>query len=108
MIHGGKGYAVLPEPENSSSCEQQIEVISPSGQVCGSATFSIGGGACTTGTIIVGYDGTVVQRGPARPASWCDSARRLAPRERAGGRRRLRTGRRCWERSRGCGRSRHG
>jgi len=64
MIHGGKGYAVLPAPENSTSCEQQIEVISPSGQVCGSATFSIGGGACTTGTIIVGYDGTVVQQGP--------------------------------------------
>ena len=64
MVHGGKGYAVMPAPENSASCEQQIEVISPSGQVCGSATFSIGGGACTTGTIIVGYDGTVVQQGP--------------------------------------------
>jgi len=64
MVHGGKGYAVLPRPEDSASCEQRIEVISPSGQVCGSATFSLGGGACKTGTIIVGYDGTVVQQGP--------------------------------------------
>ena len=64
MVHGGKGYAVLPRPEDSASCEQRIEVISPSGQVCGSATFSLGGGACKTGTIVVGYDGTVVQQGP--------------------------------------------
>jgi hypothetical protein len=64
MIRGGTGYAVLPVPGSSAGCEQQIEVVSPSGQVCGSATFSIGGGACATGTIIVGYDGTVVQQGP--------------------------------------------
>jgi hypothetical protein len=64
MVHGGNGYAVLPVPEKSSACEQSIEVISPSGQACGSSTFSMGGGACTTSSIIVGYDGTVVQQGP--------------------------------------------
>jgi hypothetical protein len=64
MVHGGKGYAVLPAAGNSTACEQQVDVISPSGQACGSATFSIGGGACTTRSIIVGYDGTVVQQGP--------------------------------------------
>jgi hypothetical protein len=64
MVRGGKGYAVLPMAENSPACEQKVEVISPSGQVCGSSTFSIGGGACTTNSIIVGYDGTVVQQGP--------------------------------------------
>ena len=64
MVHGGKGYAVLPMPESSAPCDQQVEVISPSGQVCGSSTFSMGGAACTTSSIIVGYDGTVVQQGP--------------------------------------------
>jgi hypothetical protein len=64
MVRGGKGYAVLPMPENSAACEQEVEVISPSGQVCGSTMFSIGGGACATSSIIVGYDGTVVQQGP--------------------------------------------
>ena len=64
MVHGGKGYAVLPMPESSAACDQQVEVISPSGQFCGSSTFSMGGAACTTSSIIVGYDGTVVQQGP--------------------------------------------
>jgi hypothetical protein len=64
MVHGGRGYAALPRPGSSDSCEQQVELISPSGQVCGSATFSAGGGACNTRSIVVGYDGTVVQQGP--------------------------------------------
>jgi len=64
MVRGGKGYAVLPMSENSAACEQRVEVISPTGQLCGSSLFSIGGGACVTGSIAVGYDGTVVQQGP--------------------------------------------
>jgi hypothetical protein len=73
MVHGGNGYAVLPAPENSAACEQRVDVISPSGLVCGSATFSIGGGPCTTSSIIVGYDGTVVQQGP-RERETCTAA----------------------------------
>jgi hypothetical protein len=65
MVHGGAGYAMLPpERQQSATCDQQIEVVSPSGQSCGTATFSSGGNACTTGRIGVGYDGTVVQQGP--------------------------------------------
>ena len=73
MVHGGTGYAVLPNPENNAACEQKVDVISPSGQFCGSSTFSIGGGACTTSSIIVGWDGTVVQQGP-RDRESCSAA----------------------------------
>lgn len=73
MVHGGTGYAVLPMPESSSTCDQQVEVISPSGQACGASTFSMGGGACTTSSIVVGYDGTVVQQGP-RERETCTAA----------------------------------
>src|SRR5207244_7077698 len=65
MVHGGRGYAVMPfDLQDSASCEQTIEVFSPSGQSCGSATFTVGGGGCRTGGITVGYDGTVVQQLP--------------------------------------------
>jgi len=64
MVRGGGGYAVLPKPGASPTCEEQIEVVSPSGQSCGVASFAMGGGACTTQSIIVGYDGTVVQQAP--------------------------------------------
>ena len=73
MVHGGTGYAVLPMPENSATCDQQVEVVSPSGQSCGTADFAIGGGACATKSIIVGYDGTVVQQAP-RERETCSAA----------------------------------
>src|SRR5439155_1645231 len=57
----------------SPACEQQIEVVSPSGKTCGSSTFSMGGGSCSTSSIIVGYDGTVVQQG-ARERETCTAA----------------------------------
>jgi hypothetical protein len=50
-------------------------VVSPSGQSCGTARFAIGGGACTTSSIVIGYDGTVVQQLPfEREASSCTAA----------------------------------
>jgi hypothetical protein len=65
MVHGGRGYAVLPPPGSSPTCTQVVEVRAPSGASCGSATFAIGtGGACDTKGITVGYDGTVVQQFP--------------------------------------------
>ena len=48
----------------AGNCQQTVDVISPSGQLCGSSSFAIGGGSCTTMSIRVGYDGTVVQQGP--------------------------------------------
>jgi hypothetical protein len=74
MVHGGNGYAVLPTPGSSAACEQVVEVISPSGKVCGSSTFAIGGGSCTTSSIIVGYDGTVVQQLPRERELPCTAA----------------------------------
>ncbi len=73
MVRGGKGYAVLPKPASSAACEQLVEVVSPSGKTCGSSTFSMGGGACSTSNIIVGYDGTVVQQAP-RERETCTAA----------------------------------
>lgn len=65
MARGGTAYAVLPLQGASGNCEQTIEVVAADGTSCGSATFTVGGGACdTTGPIIVGYDGTVVQELP--------------------------------------------
>jgi hypothetical protein len=66
MARGGTAYAVVPLQSASANCEQTIEVVAADGTSCGSATFTVGGGACdTTGPIIVGYDGTVVQQLPA-------------------------------------------
>ena len=64
VVHGGAGYAVLPNPANGD-CAQTIDVVSPSGKTCGSRTFRAAAGSCQTGTIRVGYDGTVVQGLPA-------------------------------------------
>jgi hypothetical protein len=64
MVHAGNGYAVLPMPGTSAVCEQQVEVIGAGGKTCGSSTFNISGGSCTTNSIVVGYDGTVVQQAP--------------------------------------------
>ncbi|HXN56056.1 MAG TPA: hypothetical protein VN874_07290 [Myxococcales bacterium] len=63
MVHDGKGYAMLPMPGTTGACEQRVEVIGAGGTKCGSSTFDMGG-SCTTNSIIVGYDGTVVQQGP--------------------------------------------
>jgi hypothetical protein len=73
MVGGGKGYAALPAPASSAACDQVVEVISPSGKSCGSSTFAIGGGSCMTNSIIVGYDGTVVQQLP-REREACTAA----------------------------------
>jgi hypothetical protein len=63
MVHGGTGYAVLPAA--SATCAQGVEVISPTGASCGTTRFTAAGSGCTVQTaIVVGYDGTVIQRAP--------------------------------------------
>jgi List-Bact-rpt repeat protein len=64
VVHGGTGYAVLPNAA-TGDCAQTIDIVSPSGKTCGSQTFRAADGACTTAAIRVGYDGTVVQQVPA-------------------------------------------
>ncbi|HYS11441.1 MAG TPA: hypothetical protein VEP66_22075 [Myxococcales bacterium] len=63
MVHGGTGYAVLPAP--SATCAQDVEVVSPQGTICGTTRFTGASSGCTVrSAIIVGYDGTVIQRAP--------------------------------------------
>ena len=71
MVHGGRGYAVLPAAADSATCSQAVEVIAPSGTSCGTASFSAGTGSCTTRAITVGYDGTVIQQLPAAREQQC-------------------------------------
>jgi hypothetical protein len=71
MVHGGRGYAVLPASADSATCSQAVEVIAPSGTSCGTASFSAGTGSCTTRAITVGYDGTVIQQLPAAREQQC-------------------------------------
>jgi hypothetical protein len=65
MVHGGKGYAVLPAFRwDAQDCAQTVEVVSPTGVSCGTTTFRAAAGTCRIGPITVGYDGTVMQRAP--------------------------------------------
>jgi hypothetical protein len=69
MIHGGRGYAILPAPgQNVARCEQAIDLVAPSGRACATVTFQISDSACTTGSLAVGYDGTLIQRLPTDSA----------------------------------------
>jgi hypothetical protein len=63
-VHGGRGYALIDPAGDVAPCGQQIEVVAPSGKSCGTASFSIADGACSTGGLTVGYDGTVIQQLP--------------------------------------------
>lgn len=74
MIHGGAGYARLPLWGVRGPCEQDIDVISPSGLQCGTVSFVIGEGSCSTDNITVGYDGTVVQQLPREREAPCTAA----------------------------------
>src|SRR5437660_6507029 len=66
MARGGHAYAFfeLPGYRSASPCAQRIEIVAPSGRSCGTAVFPIASASCTTGTINVGYDGTVIQALP--------------------------------------------
>jgi hypothetical protein len=74
MVHGGTGYARLPLSDVRGPCEQDIEVVSPSGQSCGTARFVVDGGSCLTDNITVGYDGTVIQQLPREREAACTAA----------------------------------
>jgi hypothetical protein len=65
LLPSGRGYALLPLPdEPSHTCEQRVEVRAPSGALCGAVVLRFRNGACTTGDVGLGLDGTIVQRGP--------------------------------------------
>lgn len=68
---GERGYALLPPPgAESADCTQRIEVLAPSGRLCGTVTLSDPGGACRTRVVDQGRDGTVVQQSAREPCTW--------------------------------------
>jgi hypothetical protein len=63
FTRGNAGYAALPAAgEASQDCSQRIELLSPSGRLCGRVVLREAGGPCTTGAVDQGWDGTVVQQ----------------------------------------------
>ena len=64
LARSGRAYALLPWSTDASVCDQQVEVMSPSGRSCGKADFSVDGSSCRTRDLRLGYDGTVLQMMP--------------------------------------------
>jgi hypothetical protein len=64
IARGGKAYAVLPLGAKAISCTQRVEVVAPDGTSCGSTDYPIGGARCDTLDLLLGADGTVIQRLP--------------------------------------------
>jgi hypothetical protein len=63
FTRGNQGYALLPPPGAASAdCSQSIELLAPSGRLCGRVTLMGDGEACATGIVDQGWDGTVVQQ----------------------------------------------
>ena len=66
MARSGSAYAMLslPNMKETPDCAQRLEIVSASGKSCGTATFFVARGACQSGSLDVGYDGTVIQQLP--------------------------------------------
>lgn len=64
FTRGNAGYALLPPPgQASADCTQAIDLLAPSGRLCGRVVLHPAApGACTTGAVDQGWDGTVVQQ----------------------------------------------
>lgn len=58
-------YAFSPWAADVPACAQQVEVVSPTGNSCGTQTFPVDASACTTRELRLGLDGTVAQMLPA-------------------------------------------
>jgi hypothetical protein len=63
FTRGNAGYAVLEAAGRASpDCAQRIDLVAPSGRLCGRVTLRESGTDCTTGALDQGWDGTVVQQ----------------------------------------------
>lgn len=63
FTRGNAGYAALqPSGEASPDCTQRIDLVAPSGRLCGRVTLREDATGCTTGALDHGWDGTVVQQ----------------------------------------------
>jgi len=63
FTRGNAGYAAL-EPAGAAApdCTQRIDLVAPSGRLCGRVTLREDATGCTTGVLDQGWDGTVVQQ----------------------------------------------
>src|SRR5207237_3533798 len=63
MAFGGRAYAFIGQQVPASSCQNNIEIVAPSGKSCGRMEFPIPG-SCKSSHLDVGYDGTVIEGFP--------------------------------------------
>src|SRR5438876_1391121 len=72
-----RAYAVLPNGQDGERCTQRLELVSASGNACGSWDLTMAGsGSCDNWALRLGLDGTVLQRLPAQLERYLDSANR--------------------------------
>jgi len=64
LVRGRRAYAFLPWESDGTVCDQQIEIVAPSGSSCGKLDFPIDGRPCRTRELRLGADGTVLQKMP--------------------------------------------
>src|SRR6266850_60761 len=67
-IRNGTAYAVVPDPQSASSCSQRVEVVDSNGASCGTMDLPMAAGSCTTRSLSVGKDGTLIQ--PLADPAW--------------------------------------
>jgi hypothetical protein len=72
FTRGNAGYALFPPSgQASQDCAQTIELRAPSGRLCGKVILRAEQpGACTTGVVDQGWDGTVVQQASRDACRW--------------------------------------
>lgn len=72
MVHGGRGYALLPlQGASAVRCAQTVRLFTASGEPCGQETYVIDEDACQTAPLSVGYDGSVFQLLPVSRQTGC-------------------------------------
>lgn len=71
FTRGNRGYAFFPAAGSASAdCTQAIELLAPSGRLCGRVVLHEEGSGCTTGAVDQGWDGTVVQQSGLDPCRY--------------------------------------
>lgn len=72
FTRGNAGYAVFRPGAGTSAgdCARRVELVSPSGRLCGRAVLPAPGGACEPGVIDQGWDGSVVEQVAPGACTW--------------------------------------
>lgn len=72
FTRGNRGYALFPPAgQQTPDCAQTIEVRAPTGRLCGQLVLHPAqAGACVTGEVDQGWDGTVIQQVSNDACTW--------------------------------------